>query len=58
MPIGFKFCIAARRSRELTALLPENVMFPTLTVGPSLTLKLTETDEGGIVRTSVWMVAN
>jgi len=33
--MGFRFFIALRSSRELMALLPSQVMVPTLTFGPS-----------------------
>ena len=58
IPIGFRFCIAARRVRSLTSVLPSNSILPTFTVGPSLILNVTATDAGGIVLISVRMVAN
>src|ERR1035441_648574 len=53
MPIGFRFFIARRSNRALTCWLPANLIWPTLTTGPSLMLKFTCTDAGGIVLTSV-----
>ena len=53
MPIGFRFFIARRRSRQLMCWLPVNLISPTFTVGPSLILKFTCTEAGGMVLTSV-----
>ena len=56
--MGFRFFIAPRSVRLETSLLPSNLMWPTLTVGPSFTLKFTDTEAGGIVLMTVWIVAN
>ena len=56
--MGFRFFIERRRSRLLRCWLPVNLILPTLTVGPSLILKLICTEAGGMVLTSVLMVAN
>ena len=58
MPMGFKFFIALRSSRELMALLPSKVIFPTFTFGPSFTTKVRATAAGGMGRTSERTVAN
>ena len=58
MPMGFRFFIERRSSSPLRCWLPVNLIWPTFTVGPSLTLKFTCTEAGGIVFTSVLMVAN
>ena len=46
MPYGCRFFIASITQRWLNAWLPVMVMFPTLTLGPSLTLKISASDDG------------
>src|SRR5215469_16408167 len=57
MPMGCRFFIASRRWRLETFLLPWNVILPTLILGPSFTLKVTATEDGGMGCTCTVMVA-
>ncbi len=56
--MGFRFFIERRSSRLLMCWLPVNLIWPTFTVGPSLMLKFTCTEAGGMFLTSGLMVAN
>ncbi len=58
MPMGFRFFIERRSGRAPMCWLPAKWIWPTFTVGPSLMLKFTCTEAGGMVLTSVLMVAN
>ncbi len=54
IPIGRRFFIAARSSREGMAWFPVKVIFPTFTVGPSLMMKLIG-HRGGWNGLDVWL---
>ena len=58
MPIGFRFFIERRSNEAAQCWLPVKLISPTFTAGPSLMLKFTCTEAGGMVLTSVLMVAN
>ena len=55
MPMGLQVLHRLAQGAALTFLLPSNAILPTLTVGPSLMWKLTDTEAGGIVLTSAWI---
>ena len=57
-PIGRRFFIARITQRSLNTWLPWMSMLPTLTLGPSVTLNVTSSEEGGIWRISGVTVAN
>ena len=58
IPIGFRFFIDSTSSRWFSAWLPSKAILPTFTVGPSLMWKVSATAAGGMVFTSVRMLAN